>query len=236
MFTIQLAQHYFCIDNRYQYIQKLCHNYITGDIDIPPVRVSSQEIEYENRDKKKYHPGYLESLAVYRKICTRLISDNIILFHCSALKIDGEAVLFTAPSGTGKSTHAALWRQCFGDRVRIINDDKPLIMLDNDKALVYGTPWSGKHGLDNNESAPVSAVFFLEQAKDNSCIRISPQDAYPVILNQTFRPDSADSVKRVLSMTKRFSHNAALFRLRCNMSAEAADVAYSTWKGKKYET
>ena len=80
--------------------------------------------------------------------------------------MDGEAYIFTAVSGTGKSTHAMLWREVFGERVRMINDDKPLIRITPEgKAVVYGTPWDGKHHLSKNSAFPLKAICWLTRAK-----------------------------------------------------------------------
>ena len=93
----------------------------------------------ENRNKE------LELLAVYRRIAEQMPFRDTFLFHGSAVAVDGAAYLFTARSGTGKSTHTRLWREMLGDRAVMVNDDKPLIRLTEDGAVVYGTPWNGKH-------------------------------------------------------------------------------------------
>ena len=99
---------------------------------------------------------YLESLALYENLTQLLLSRDVLQFHCSALAMDGRAYLFTAPSGTGKSTHARLWRQVFGPRVTMINDDKPLVRRQTDGSWrVYGTPYGGKHNLQTNTSQPI---------------------------------------------------------------------------------
>lgn len=231
MFTIHIAEHDFRIDNKFPYIEQMCRNYIIPDCIAPTVSVTVDEIRAENRDGSAYPDGYLESLAVYRKICARLLADDVVLFHCSALTLDGEAVLFTAPSGTGKSTHARLWKRQFGERVTIINDDKPLLAVCESRALVYGTPWCGKHGLETNTFAPVSAIFLLEQSPINEAVRLTPSEAFPMLLNQTHRLNSADEMRRILTLTKRLAQNAALFRLKCNISTEAALTARNAWKG-----
>ena len=175
MFQIELAEHIFAIENKYSYVEKLCQDYLTEKCTADIIQVTHEEIERENEDGKNWSLGYLESLAIYRKICEKLLEENIILFHCSAIEIDGKALLFTAPSGTGKSTHTRLWREVFGDRVTMINDDKPLLFIPkntngemSDNVKVYGTPYAGKDGLQTNTSASVSAIIVLHQAKENT--------------------------------------------------------------------
>ena len=130
------------------------------------VETSAEDIAFERtraaasdaalgRPSRAYTDGYLEELAVYRKIAERLPLYDTVLFHGSALAADGEGYLFTAPSGTGKSTHARLWRELLGDRVVMINDDKPLLRVTEEGVTVYGTPFRGKHGLGGDEQRSV---------------------------------------------------------------------------------
>ena len=114
MFTIRVADTFIQINERYQYIKQYCRNYIVDDVTPEMViEVSDEEIKAEQSDEYTSSPDYLETLAVYRKICERLVDKGIILVHSSVLMVDGEAVMFLAPSGTGKSTHTRLWRQVY---------------------------------------------------------------------------------------------------------------------------
>lgn len=141
----------FTLDARYPWLEEQCREYETepGAKSIR-IAVTEEEIDRENVFKEAYSRGYLESLAVYRKISEAVLDYDAFLFHCSAVAVDGEAYLFTAPSGTGKSTHTRLWRERFGERAVMINDDKPLIRMEEGTFYVYGTPWNGKHHLSVN--------------------------------------------------------------------------------------
>jgi len=124
--------------------------------DILTERIKSDaEAELEGTPIINYSDKYLETLALYRKIAERIIDFGIILFHGSTLSVDGEAFLFTAKSGTGKSTHTRLWREKFGDRVRMVNDDKPLIAISEeiaiDKSVDYLTS-KGVHMINRSVS------------------------------------------------------------------------------------
>ena len=96
--------------------------------------------EAEGNPKEQRSDSFLENNAIHALIAEKLVEYDILLFHGSALCMDRQAYIFTAPSGTGKSTHARLWREAFGDRVWMINDDKPLIQVQDGKAMVYGSP------------------------------------------------------------------------------------------------
>ena len=124
------------------------------------------------KSMQPYDGVYLENMSIQNILSKRLLDYNVLLLHGSALCMDGEAYIFTAPSGTGKSTHVRYWRETFGDRVWMINDDKPMIRMENGKATVYGTPWDGKHHLSRNASAPLKAVVWLKRDKENHIERL----------------------------------------------------------------
>lgn len=118
----------FTLQMQYPYLEKQCREYEVEEEGIR-IAVSEEEIERENLPDVKSSKGMLESLAVYRKISEIMVEHDTFLFHCSAVAVDGRAYLFTAPSGTGKSTHTRLWREVFGERAVMVNDDKPLLQV-----------------------------------------------------------------------------------------------------------
>lgn len=142
------------------------------------METSQSDIEYEREksaleDRKEGLPirnfpdSYLETLAVYRKFAENLLAYDTVLFHGSVVAVDGIGYLFTAKSGTGKSTHTRLWREYFGERAVMVNDDKPLLQVTENGVIVYGTPWDGKHHLSNNISVPLKAICILTRAEEN---------------------------------------------------------------------
>lgn len=234
MFHLQLAGYSFSVDNHFDYLEKLCRDYRT---DQPGELISIEEADlaYERGNEDRWAEAYLESLAAYRKICERLVFRDILLFHCSALKFGEEGYLFTAPSGTGKSTHTRLWREFFGSDVRMINDDKPLLHVSTDKITVYGTPFAGKEGLQENISAPVKGIVILHQSGENSIRRLSSQEAYPLLLNQTYRPRQPEGLLKTLELVQRLA-DLPVYSLGCTISTEAVELACHALTGKKQNT
>lgn len=232
MLTIILAGHAIGIRCRYDFLPHLCQKYLTAD---PPewvVEVGDDDLARENPKEEPYTAGYLESLAVYRKICEQLIADDILLFHGSALAMDGKGYLFTAPSGTGKSTHAALWRQVYGERVTMINDDKPLLRIRPEEITVYGTPWAGKANLQTNTSAPVAGIVLLHQAPGNIIRRMTEREAYPRLLSQTHRVADPQGLLRTLDLVQQLAR-LPVYELGCTPTPEAALLACRTLTKKE---
>lgn len=160
----------------------------------------------------------------YRK----LLDFGGFLLHASAVYLDGEAYLFSAKSGVGKSTHSALWLKYFGTRAHIINDDKPALRIINGAFKVCGTPWSGKTNLSTNEIVPLKAIAFLERGITNEIKRINTKEALCLILGQTLRlPNKIDKLLKLIDI---LLTDTPVYKLRCNMSPQAVECAYNTMK------
>ena len=242
-FKLKLADRVISVECLYESTKKFCKDYLAdNESESFSVKVEQADIdaEREKSDRERELEGlepfvpsdpYLETLALYRKIADNLIDFNVILFHGSSLAMDGRGYIFTAKSGTGKSTHTRLWREVFGDSVVMINDDKPLIKVENGSATVYGTPWCGKHGLGNNISAPLRAVISLERGKENLIKKADPRSVFPKLLKQTYRTKNPIRLQKTLMLLDDLSRSVGLFELECNMDPEAARVAFEGMKG-----
>ncbi len=167
--------------------------------------------------------------------CNRLWSFDSLMLHSSAVVYEGKAYLFSAPSGTGKSTHTGLWKEVFGDKAYILNDDKPVIRIEGDRVMVYGTPWSGKTDLNRNIGVPLQGICFLERAKDNYIKELAPKEAVFGILNQTVRPYLSADMDRLFAMIDKILARTGVFKMGCNISTQAVRTAYEGMNPKKGE-
>lgn len=215
---------------QYPYLIHMCQGYET---DTPGLRieVTPEEIEREHTETEMdFSQGYLESLAVYRKICEEMLSYDTFLFHGSAVEVDGRAYIFTAPSGTGKSTHVRLWKERFGERAIVINDDKPLIQVREDAICVCGTPWSGKDALNTNRKAPIGGICLLERGTTNRVERIHPTDGYPGLFRQTYRPQERMKLVKTLDLLGQVVRRIPLYRMQCDISQDAVTAAWEAMR------
>lgn len=194
-------------------------------------RLSAENDEIAGIPVRNLTETHLEILAVYRKIAEALPARNTVLMHGSCIAVDSSAYLFTAKSGTGKSTHTALWRALFRDRAVMVNDDKPLIRITDSQAVAYGTPWCGKHRLNTNTSVQLRSICILERAAQNRIEEISFTEAYPMLIRQIYRPLNADALKKTLQLLDRLPACVRFWRLGCNMEPDAARVSYEAMKG-----
>jgi len=203
-----------------------------GDIDLERKYSEEEDIKL-GTSIRNYTDGYLETLAVYRKIADTMLNYDTILFHGSCVAVDGEGYLFTAKSGTGKSTHTRLWRELFGKRAVMVNDDKPLIRITDTGARVFGTPWNGKHALGENITVPLRAICVLERDAENHICKVEKRSIYPLLVQQTHRSSNGGAVLKMLTLLDTMTEKVGLYKLGCNMEMDAAKVAYEGMAEKK---
>lgn len=210
-----------------------CKDFVCDIDPVYDISISERDILFErNMDALDVSDQYLETLAVFRKIAELLIDDDIILFHSSVIELDGYAYVFGAPSGTGKSTHTGLWREYFKGRdVHMINDDKPLMKID-DQIEIYGTPWMGKERLGENRSAPVKAICFLKQGKKNMIRRLDYNDALTKVFRQTYRSSNRDKLEKTMKLLDELCQRIPVYEMDCTISEDAVKLAYAYMKGE----
>ena len=221
------------VNHIYPYFAEQAKNYICSEAPELTIAVTQEDIELERRrEDKDATDGYLESLVIYRKLCENLIDRGILLFHSAAIRMDGKAYLFTAPSGTGKSTHIKLWRKRFGKAVGIINGDKPLISVTKDEIRAWGTPWDGKEHWSANVSAPIAGICQIARGEKNVIRRVAPEEALSQLFTQTYRPETPDGMRKTVQLLAEISRRVPFWQLKCNMSMEAAEVSYAAMRGE----
>ena len=184
-------------------------------------RLSEEEVEY---------------MATGQNFRKQLLNFDGMVLHASAVVKDGKAYLFTAHSGTGKSTHTKLWQNVYGeDKVFILNDDKPALRKINDIWYAYGTPWSGKHDLNRNEKVPVGGICILERGEKNKIEPCSKIVALQKLLSFSGRTQNAELLNSVLDVLEEILTDIPIWRMECNMDPEAAILSYETMSGIRKE-
>ena len=160
-----------------------------------------------------------------------LLKHNGMMLHASAVEYEGKAYLFSAPSGTGKSTHTRIWQKEFGDAARVFNDDKPALRYLDGTWYAYGTPWCGKDGININMKVPLAGICFLKQAPHNSIRRLSHQEAVSRIISQTLRAFSRVSdMDLMLKHLDSLVRDIPVFELENRPEPEAARLSYETMR------
>lgn len=227
----KIADFNFKIKTKYGAENLISEKYISNDgVDLD-VETTYLDIEFEDRvAEEKFSSKYLEFTAIQRKIAEWLPSKNAFVLHSATFDVDGVGVAFAAHSGTGKTTHMNLWQNLLGERMVVVNGDKPIVRFFEDESFpfAYGTPWNGKERLGCNMRTPLKHICFIERATENSCEKMSAKDAVDRIFNQVYMPKNPVAVMNTMSLIDRLISTCSLWKIKCNMEPEAAKVAYNT--------
>ncbi len=226
MLNVELAGLHIAIENRYDYIVNYCKDYL-ADFETVDFSVSAteEEIMAEDKEREGYHPDYLETLAVYRKIADKLVDYEGFLMHGVVLDIGGTGVAFLAQSGVGKSTHARMWKKLLQEKMTVVNGDKPLVRFDGDTPYAYGTPWAGKEGIQTNMKTPLKNICFIQRAEKNECVKLDKKAALPLLMPQIHRPQDPMAYVKTIDLMTRLVENADFYLVKCTPTPEAAEVA-----------
>lgn len=232
-FKIKVADIAIEIESIYDWVYKYCKDYIINDdmkIDFS-ITIKNEDIEFErSRDELNSKDEYLEILAVHRKISEKMPEYNTVLLHGSLLALDENGYLFTAPSGTGKSTHVRLWREYFGEKVTVVNDDKPFLKVVGDEVIAYGTPWDGKHRLSKNIKVPLKGICILTRDNENWIKKIDKKEAYLEVYKQIYEVlGSVENKIKTLQIIDQLL-KVPLYKMGCTISKEAVEVVYNGMK------
>ena len=236
-FQIEIAGYTGQIDSLFESTRDYCRKYLTEGKPDFSVSVTREDLAFEQEalrqealeegiKVRKFTDPFLERTSIQRKFAEFLFAQNVLMTHGSTVAVDGKAYLFTARCGTGKSTHTRLWRQVFPERAQMVNDDKPFLKLTEAGVLACGSPWSGKHGLDENITVPLQGICILERGKENRIERIPPEDAIAMLLHQSYCPLDENKRDQFESLVKKLAERTSLWRMYCNMDPFAAEVSH----------
>lgn len=175
-----------------------------------------------------------EYVASGARFYNNLVSFGGFMLHSSAVCYNGKAYLFTADSGTGKSTHTSLWKKYLTDKAFILNDDKPAVRLIDGKFYAAGTPWSGKTDQNENVLVEIGSVAFLKRGKENKISPLNPSLAVLPLLSQTSFPTSSERVDALSKLLEQFVTNIPIFELYCDISEQAFITSFEKMTNQNY--
>lgn len=192
-------------------------------------------IDTELYDPTKYSADFSYEMLAYmesgRQFFARLMNFDGFYIHSSSIERDGKAYMFSANSGTGKSTHTRIWQQVFGEEVKIFNDDKTPLRCIGGVWYAYGAPWCGKDNININMKVPVAGICFLKQAQENKIRRLAPGEAATKIISQTIRKfKKEERLDLMLSHVDKIVREIPVFELENRPEPTAAQLSYETMR------
>ena len=240
-FMMEVAGSVFAVQPLFESTRAYCADYLTdrepefsvavdrADL-VQEQRLLDIEADEEGLKRRKFSDMFLERSVIQRRVAKALIGKDTLMLHGSTVAVDGQAYLFTAPCGTGKSTHTRLWREVFGDRAVMVNGDKPFVWITFDGVLACGSPWTGKHGLGSNVSFPMKGICILSRGSENRIRLLAPEDAADFLRSQCFVPEDSEQAGRALELLDRLIRTVSLWQMECTKQPEAAITAYQAMK------
>lgn len=223
---------------RYDTLVERSRQYLTDDNATPLFKIETNQavIDWLREQYPSSNEAELEYTDIGASFNRAIINYDGVMLHSSAIAVDGEAYLFSAPSGMGKSTHTKMWQQLLGkDKAIIINDDKPVIRKVDGVYYVYGTPFSGKYDISINKGYPLKAICFVIRGEENKIEQLKTKDAVTPFLNQTIKPATMDDYVKLINIVDDLLNSVKCYSMFCRADIEAAEIAYKAMKGEKDE-
>ena len=219
-FCIDIAELTVQLNTRYEANRLFCADFFS-DAKNPDIisSVSEEEIDAEIAEYNvSLSRRYCECICLYRAIAKQLPEFDRFVFHGASVKVGDKGYIFTAPSGTGKSTHIGLLMKHFPGEVSIINGDKPIIGILGDTAKVYSCPWAGKEDWKANTSAPLGGIILLKRGMTNRISQISPVEYFDELIKQAYLPKGGEMMLKTLDLLDKLSEIVPFYLLECDIS------------------
>lgn len=227
LFYVKVAEVIFKINANYVATRDFFKDFLVGEYEeCEQIIIEVKEII----EFVKQFPGFDmemgERAIVKYKMDSLLVQYDTFPVHASALSYKEKAYLFTALSGVGKSTHAKSWRECFGENVIMINDDRPYIKIIDGKVYAYSHPQSGKHNIYTNTSSEIVSISKIVRDDSNYIKPISKGLFFPFMVQQTYTMDEVTTTSKIISMVKYVLDKVDLFEIHCNTDKYSAETIY----------
>ncbi len=222
-----------CVGFNHQsdFLPRFYHAFLSSGTPDITLSVTNEEIESERMADGvplgELRFGYLEALALYRKLCLALPAFGGFLLHASFFTLGGVGVAISAESGVGKSTATRHIKEAYPADFRIINGDKPLLRRQGENFIGYGTPFCGKERLGSAGSAPLTALCFLERGERDRLTPLSPEEAFPRLFGSVIPPAEPALMPAFLENINTLLGSVKLYRLT---ATPTVGVAHALWQ------
>ncbi|MGN0612611.1 MAG: hypothetical protein ACI4JB_01795 [Porcipelethomonas sp.] len=219
--------HEQCCDYKYNGPQKHTISITTSMDDIEHERQDSGKISMTDKIiADSLSAEYLESLAVYHKLCDALSGYGCLLIHGVAAIAYGGVYLFIDRSEKDKIPLSKLQFNMFGKRTLIADCGRPLIKLSGGSVYAYGTPWCGKNVLEKNSPLPLRAICIFGDEDDDSVRKLSVSEIYADILRKCYHPFSSAQLACTVSTLEIILRKVGLYSLGRRTEPTAAIAEY----------
>ncbi len=182
------------------------------------------KVSIANRDKiYGADIWYISFFAIGEAFSYAMLKNKSGVLHSSSIVLNGSAIAFSAQSGTGKSTHTSIWQEVYPDTV-IANDDTPVIKFQDGVPYLFGSPFAGTSGVNQNVSAPLKAVVFLHRGTENKIEKLSGARAVSYFVNEIRKPLVPDYLDLCMDFTDKILKSTPVYLLTCTPDERAVET------------
>ena len=182
--------------------------------------------EYKNAETAVFKPEFPLINATDQAMRYAMLHYNAFMVHASAIVYQNQGILFSAPSGTGKTTHTKLWEQ-FDSSAFILNDDSPILrFMDVGKVYACGSPWAGASGEGQNAMVPLKAIVFLQQGSENEITELKTLQALQWLLGSVSRPVDKGLMDKLFTLIHLLLSGTPCYVLKCRPDLEAVQTVH----------
>lgn len=154
-----------------------------------------------------------------------LLLNGKAILHSSYITYENQGIVFTGPSGMGKSTQAELWKKVFPADVEIINGDRSVLGVEDGKINVYGIPFCGSSKISKNKSVPLKGIVVLRQGKENKIYRMDQKTAIKTLFSEcSVNIWDCTGVERLLRILEGITRQVPVWCLSCLPDASAVHM------------
>ena len=236
-FNIKLADEIFDISTNYNCTYEICKEFEVFEPASISIAISLEDLddEIEIAEKKMGIDSpsrvHIENIALFRKVVLALIDYGVLLLHGAAIGFRDQGYIFTAPSGTGKTTHILKWIDNLPEAF-VVNGDKPFVKISNgngiSNAYICGSPWAGKENLYTNAKVPLKAIILMQRSELNRIKKISFLEAFPALLSQVHIPSDEEKMLKTLKLMAILNSAVSFYSFEFNnFSDDCFDVAFN---------
>lgn len=224
-FKIEIANIVLEINAFNESTKRYCGDFLSNKESEYVITMTQEDLENEkhiNEDGKVY--ANEEISALYRKIADIFVDENVLVVHGSSFKVGNNAFIVTARSGVGKSTHVNLLKEYLNKDFEYINDDKPLLKVE-DELVLFSSPWNGKERRGNNSSAPLRSVIFLNRGLTNTYKKLdNNSDVYFRLLSQIYLPRDKAKRENALLLIDILLRRISFYEINVNTDISSAEM------------
>lgn len=230
--NVKIAGHVCELRSEYRFSSQLYKKFRVEELPEFQITLTDMDIDFTNVPRSPIANPRIKESYILRKFSNALLDFDTLLMHGAVVAVDNKSYLFTAPSRTGKSTHIGLWLNYLPNAF-VVNGDKPFINFHPDGNIyACGSPWAGKENMYTNTMVPLNSIIYIERAENNYIEQISFSEAFPLLLQQVYRPENKDMLLKTLRLIKRLHPMVSFYRFQCNnFKDDCFHVAYKALIG-----